>query len=327
MQYLLHLDDISGLNVEITRPNAEANPELFRNDAHDAATYKAHSRDFDCSQAIKLSAVVSSPQCSQADMARILVTGSADGLGKLAAQSLVKQGHQVVVHARNEQRAKEAMAAVPGAETCLIADLSRVEEVEKMATDANKLGRFDSVIHNAGAGYQSSHPDWTPDGYAATFAINSLAPYILTCLMEKPDRLIYISSGLHRSGNSSMDVDKLTWKNQRWSGLQAYNDTKLQNVILANAVARRWGTGVLSNSVDPLWQPTKMGGAGAPGDLKEGTDTQVWLAISNDTAAKVSGKHFRLKQQSKPNSAAMDEKIQDAYISACEQLSGVKFPA
>ncbi|KPI39943.1 putative oxido [Cyphellophora attinorum] len=258
-------------------------------------------------------------------MARILVTGSADGLGKLAAQSLVKQGHQVVVHARNEQRAKEAMEAVPEAETCLVADLSSVAEVKKMAAEANKLGRFDSVIHNAGMGYSSSAPTWTPEGYAATFAVNSLAPYILTCLMEKPDRLIYISSGLHRSGKDNMALDKLTWKNQRWNGFQAYNDTKLQNVILANAVARRWAR-PYSNSVDPLWQPTKMGGSGAPGDLREGIETQVWLATSDENAVKVSGRHFRLKKETRPNSAALSEKTQDAYLKACEELSGVKFP-
>ena len=260
-------------------------------------------------------------------MARILITGSADGLGLLAAQSLVKQGHTVVLHARNSQRAKDALAAVPAAETCLIADLSSVEETKNLAAEANKLGTFDSVIHNAGTGYSSGSPNLTKEGYAATFAVNSLAPYILTCLMEKPARLVYISSGLHRNGSASMELDNLTWKNQRWNGFQAYSDTKLQNVILANAVARKWGKGVFSNSVDPLWQPTKMGGASAPGDLREGIETQVWLATSNETTAKVSGKHCRLKKQSKPHSAASDESVQDEYLAACEKLSGVKLPS
>ena len=190
-------------------------------------------------------------------MARILITGSADGLGRLAAQNLSKQGHQVVLHARNEKRAKEAMEAVPQAETCLVADLASVEETKSMAKEANKLGRFDAIIHNAGMGYGSSGPNWTVDGYASTFAVNSLAPYILTCLIEQPARLVYLSSGLHRSGNGTMDINQLTWKSRRWNGLQAYSDTKLHNVILANAVARRWGN-VRSNSVDPGWVPTKV---------------------------------------------------------------------
>lgn len=188
-------------------------------------------------------------------MTRVLITGSADGLGRLAAQMLTKQGHEVVLHARSEQRAKDAMAAVPGAQTCLVGDLSSVQDTKNLAAEINRLGRFDAIIHNAGIGPGASSANWSPEGYAATFAANSLAPYILTCLVQKPGRLIYLSSSMHRGGRADMDVDQLTWKSRRWNGNQAYSDSKLQNVVLANIVAKRWKGEVLSNSVDPGWQP------------------------------------------------------------------------
>lgn len=156
--------------------------------------------------------------------------------------------------------------------------------------------------------------------------MNSLAPYILTCLMERPARLIYLSSSLHYSGDPKMDNDFITWKSRSWSGYQAYNDTKLHNVILANAVARAFGSAVRSNSVDPGWQPTAMGGKSAPGDLDDGVETQAWLATSDDATAGATGKYFLLKKERKPHAAATDHKVQDAYIKACEELSGVKLP-
>src|SRR5438128_52402 len=115
-------------------------------------------------------------------MARIFITGSADGLGLLSAKALVADGHQVVVHARNAARAQDALARTPGAETVLTADLSRIEDTKLLAAKVNKLGLFDAVIHNA-AVYHSPGNE--------IFAVNTLAPYILTCLIQKPQRLIY----------------------------------------------------------------------------------------------------------------------------------------
>src|SRR3954468_6367934 len=86
-------------------------------------------------------------------MARIFITGSADGLGQLAAKALINLGHQVVLHARNEKRAQDALNKVPGAETVLTADLSNIDETKKLASKVNALGTFDAVIHNAGLYY------------------------------------------------------------------------------------------------------------------------------------------------------------------------------
>ena len=255
-------------------------------------------------------------------MARIFVTGSSDGLGRLAAQSLIKDGHKVVLHARNAKRAEDARAAVPEAEACLTADLSSIQETKDLAAKVNKIGPFDAVIHNAGLGYQEPSRGAPKGEPAAVFAINSLAPYILTCLIEKPKRLVYITSGLHTSGSASMD--DLTWSSRRWRGYEAYSDSKLHNILLANAVARHWPD-VPSNSVSPGWVATKMGGSGAPDSLEAAPATQVWLATSPE-AAKETGKYWYHMEAKAPSKFATDVKIQEAYLKECEIISGVKFP-
>ena len=170
-------------------------------------------------------------------MARILVTGSADGLGQLAASELIDQGHDVVLHARNQARAADAIAALPKAAGVLIGDLASIAETRELARQANESGRFDVVIHNAAVGYQEPRIE-TVDGLEHVFAVNALAPYLLTALIDRPDRLIYLSSGMHEGGD--VVLDDLQWTRRRWRGAQAYSDSKLYDVILAFAVARLW---------------------------------------------------------------------------------------
>jgi NAD(P)-dependent dehydrogenase (short-subunit alcohol dehydrogenase family) len=237
----------------------------------------------------------------------------------MAGQLLIQQGHTVVLHARNEQRAREALALVPEAKTVVIGDLSSIAQVRGISEQVNALGVFDAVIHNAGIGYQEPHRT-TEDGLPHVFVINTLAPYILTALIQRPKRLIYMSSGLHRSGDASLA--DLTWKDRPWKGQQAYSDTKLHDVLLAFAVARRWPD-VLSNAVDPGWVATKMGGPGAPDDLDAGCRTQAWLAVSNDPSAVVTGQYFYHMKTRKPNPAASDVKLQEKLLDACEQISGI----
>jgi NAD(P)-dependent dehydrogenase (short-subunit alcohol dehydrogenase family) len=256
-------------------------------------------------------------------MARIFITGSADGLGKMAAQLLVADGHKVVLHARNQSRAKEALSGVPGAESAVFGDLASIVETKHVADQVNELGLFDAVIHNAGVGYRESYRIETIDGLPQVFAVNSLAPYLLTCLIKKPRRLVYISSGMHRSGDPTLK--DLTWNTRSWDGSSAYADSKLHNVILAFAVARKW-QGVLSNALEPGWVPTKMGGPGAPDSLEEGVKTQVWLATSQEKAALVSGKYFYHQKLRNFHPAAADAAVQERYLSECERLSGVSFP-
>ena len=256
-------------------------------------------------------------------MSAIFITGSADGLGKMAAQLLVAQGHHVILHARSPQRAKEALAAVPGAADAIAGDLSSIDATREVATRANQLGPFDAIIHNAGIGYQEPRRIATPDGLPAVFAVNSLAPYILTCLIEKPKRLIYLSSGLHRSGDPSLE--DLTWERRPWNGFNAYSDSKLHDVILAFAIARKWKE-VFSNSVEPGWVATKIGGPGAPDDLTEGPVTQAWLAVSQEKAAQTSGHHFYHKKIRDFHPAAAKPEDQEKFLAECARLSGIPFP-
>lgn len=256
-------------------------------------------------------------------MARIFITGSSDGLGRMAAELLVQQGHRVVLHARNAQRAKDALAAVPRGEGVAVGDLSSIAQTKAVADYVNGLGRFDAVIHNAGVGYREPRRVETGDGLPHVFAVNTLAPYILTALIHKPGRLIYLSSGLHRSGDPSLK--DLTWEHRPWNGQQAYSDTKLHDVLLAFAMARHWPD-VLSNALEPGWVATKMGGPGAPDDLDAAHRTQAWLAVSNDPAAMVTGKYFYHMQLRKALPAADDRERQEKLLETCKRLSGVELP-
>ena len=111
------------------------------------------------------------------------------------------------------------------------------------------------------------------------FAVNVLAPYLLTALIERPGRLVYLSSGMQHGAD--LDLGDLQWTRRRWNPSRAYAESKLLDVALAFAMAGRW-LAVPSNAVDPGWVPTRMGGPGAPGDLDLGVQTQVWLATGDD---------------------------------------------
>lgn len=239
-------------------------------------------------------------------MAKIFITGSADGLGELAAKELVDQGHQVVLHGRNEKRAQDALDKVPGAEKVLNADLAELDEVQRLAADVNELGPFDVVIQNA-AVYRDSGD--------LILKVNTLAPYVLTCLIEKPQRIVFMSSGSHLHGDPNPDILE--------SGSISYGDSKLHMVLLAKAVARKWPD-AFSNAVDPGWVPTKMGGSGAPGDLQKGYETQVWLAVSDD--AKVSGRYFYHKEEARYRKETDDSELQEQFLKKCEEITGVPFP-
>ena len=254
-------------------------------------------------------------------MSRVFITGSSDGLGLMAARLLVADGHSVTLHARNSGRADDTRAARPQADGVVIGDLSSLAGIRQVAGQANSAGRFDAIIHNAGVGYREPRRVETDDGLAQVFAVNVLAPYLLTALIERPDRLVYLSSGMSRGGDA--DLSDPQWTGRRWNGAQAYSDSKLFDVVLAFAVARRW-PGVLSNALEPGWVPTKMGGPGAPGDMSLAPVTQAWLAVSPDPAAMVSGGYFYHQQPKPAHPAAREPEVQDALVSYCAQLTGVE---
>jgi NAD(P)-dependent dehydrogenase (short-subunit alcohol dehydrogenase family) len=254
-------------------------------------------------------------------MSRIFITGSSDGLGLMAAQLLVEQGHSVVLHARSAERAEVTRRRLPGAEAVVTGDLASLQQMRSVADQVNILGSFDAVIHNAAVGYREPRRVDTEDGFAYVFAINSLAPYVLTALIHPPRRLIYMSSGLHKEGDPSLS--DLNWTQRPWQGQQAYSDSKLHNVLLAFAMARRLPS-ASCNAMTPGWVQTKMGGPGANDDLDQAHLTQAWLATSDDPASQVSGKYFYHLKTEEPLAAALDGSLQDRFVDACEQVTGIR---
>jgi len=255
-------------------------------------------------------------------MSRIFISGSSTGLGLMAAQHLVKQGHQVVLHGRNQARADDARRALPEAQAVVVGDLSSLAETRSVADQVNGTGRFDAVIHNAGVGYREP-PRRTEDGLPHVFAVNTLAPFVLTALIGRPERLVYLSSGMHRSAEANLDDP--TWQKRPWRGAEAYAESKLHDVLLAFAVARRW-PGVFSNALEPGWVATRMGGAGAPDDMDEAHRTQTWLAVSDDPGARVTGHYFYHMRPRAPNPQVYEVELQEQLVAACQRLSQVALP-
>jgi len=256
-------------------------------------------------------------------MARIFITGSSDGLGLMAGRILADTGHEIVLHARSEDRSRAARAALPEAFDVVVGDVTTIAGMHSVSEQANAMGRFDAVIHNVGIGYREPRRIETEDGLSHLFAINVLAPYVLTALMHRPDRLVYLSSGMHTGGLPEMD--DLQWKRRRWNGSQAYAESKFLDVLLAFGIARRWPE-VRSNALEPGWVPTKMGGAGAPDDMVAAPVTQAWLAAGDDPAAAESGRYFYHQREKAPAPATHRNDLQEALLAHCADVSGVPLP-
>ncbi|KAL4895590.1 hypothetical protein BDV59DRAFT_172772 [Aspergillus ambiguus] len=255
-------------------------------------------------------------------MARIFITGSSDGIGQATAKLLADKGHSVVLHARNADRAASTRKSVPNAEAVLVADLRSISETKKLADDANALGRgpFDAIIHNAGIGYGStSSREITADKISAVFAVNTLAPYILTCLMDRPSsRLLYMSSDSHYGGDETL-------RNVTQS--HSYGDSKLHDVMLANAFARRWGDDIQVVSMHPGWVRTKMGGMMAPGGMdKPAKALADWAIGQGNLAGLKSGTFFTTRGAESAHPGAGNVKKQEELLKICKEVSGVSIP-
>lgn len=238
---------------------------------------------------------------------RILVTGSADGLGRLSAQALLDAGHDVVVHVRSAKRLSAVEDLVPKGARAVVGDLADLAQTRKVAEQVNAIGAMDAVIHNAGV-YSDS----------AVLSVNVVAPYVLTALVHRPKRLVYLSSGMHRGGRAKLDG--LDWTGRRATA--TYSDTKLFVSAFASAVARMWPD-VLSNSVDPGWVPTKMGGKGAPDDLHLGHVTQDWLATSDDAEARTTGGYWHHQRRAEPHPSVDDVAFQEKLLAELARATGI----
>jgi NAD(P)-dependent dehydrogenase (short-subunit alcohol dehydrogenase family) len=241
-------------------------------------------------------------------MARVFITGSADGLGRAAAQTLLDAGHEVIVHARSAQRLAAVNDLVGRGVPAVVGDLADPDQTRAVADQVNQLGAVDAVIHNAGV-----------NGGRHILPVNVVAPYVLTVLINRPQRLVYLSSGMHHGGRA--DVAGVDWSGHRRTG--SYSDSKLFVTTLAVAVARIW-PGVYSNAVDPGWVPTRMGGPGAPDDLRLGHLTQEWLATSDQPEARSSGGYWYHQRLRPPHSAVRDTHFQDDLLDALADFTGVR---
>jgi NAD(P)-dependent dehydrogenase (short-subunit alcohol dehydrogenase family) len=240
-------------------------------------------------------------------MARIFITGSADGLGRAAAQTLLNDGHEVIVHARSAERLAAVNDLIGQGASAVVGDLADLNQTRAVADKVNQLGRVDAVIHNAGV-YSGRQ----------ILPVNIVAPYLLTVLIDRPQRLVYLSSGSHYGGRA--DLAGLEWSGHRRTG--SYADSKLFVTTLAVAVARSWPD-VYSNAVDPGWVPTKMGGPGAPDDLRLGHLTQEWLVTSDETEARSSGGYWFHQRLRTPHPAVRDPRFQDDLLEALARITGV----
>jgi NAD(P)-dependent dehydrogenase (short-subunit alcohol dehydrogenase family) len=238
-------------------------------------------------------------------MARIFITGSTDGLGRAAAQSLLDDGHDVVVHGRSAERLTAVQGLLEQGAAGVVGDLSDPRQTRDLADQVNRGGPLDVVIHNAAVLHGTD-----------IFQVNVVAPYLLTALIHRPHRLIYLSSGMHRGGRPLAGIDR----SERPQGV-SYSDSKLCVTALAMAVARLWPD-VLSNAVDPGWVPTKMGGRSAPDDLRLGHLTQEWLATGDDPQACTSGGYWHHQHREKAHPAAYDHRLQDDLLHRLAGITG-----
>jgi NAD(P)-dependent dehydrogenase (short-subunit alcohol dehydrogenase family) len=246
-------------------------------------------------------------------MARIFITGSVDGLGRAAAQTLLNDGHEIIVHARSAERLAAVNDLIGRGASAVVGDLGDLDQTRAVADQVNQVGRIDAVIHNAGI---YSGPQILP--------VNVVAPYLLTALIDRPQRLVYLSSGSHYGGQAD-HLAGVDWSGLRRSGpgrTGSYSDSKLFVTTLAVAVARIWPD-VSSNAVDPGWVPTKMGGPGAPDDLRLGHLTQEWLATSDEPAARSSGGYWFHQRLRTPHQAVRDTHFQDNLLAALARFTAV----
>lgn len=213
----------------------------------------------------------------------------------------------MLVHVRSDGRLDAVRDLVGRGASVVVGDLADVEQTRAVARAVNDGGHLDAVIHNAGV---FSGPQVLP--------VNVVAPYLLTALVGRPRRLVYLSSAEHYRGRAELNgVD--------WSGRTngSYQDSKLFVTALAAAVARRLPD-VLGNAVDPGWVPTRMGGPGAPDDLRLGHRTQEWLATSDDPEARTSGGYWHHQRRVEPHPAVHDERFQDELLDELARVTGTR---
>ena len=265
----------------------------------------------------------------------ILVTGSSDGIGRATARELAERGCAVIVHGRNERRAQEAAREIAGASgsrsvTAVAGDFASLEEVRAMAAQILRTSpRLDVLINNAGIAVRRRRT--TRDGFESTFAVNHLAPFLLTNLLldrlreSAPARIVNVSSGVHTGGR--IDFDDLQME-RGFDGWQAYSNSKFANALFTCELARRLDLAeVTANFLHPGVIDTKLlhvnFGGGAP--VSDGARTPVHLALAPQLAS-VSGRYFVDRRQTRPASATGDPRLATDLWHVSAALTGLSSP-
>lgn len=245
----------------------------------------------------------------------ILITGATDGIGKLTAMQLAKQNAYVIIHGRSEQKVKDVIKElseytpkdkIEG----LSYDLSSLREVRNMAEEVkNKFQKLDVLINNAGVGF--ADPRYSKDGYELRFAVNYLAPFLLTQLLlpllkkSAPSRIVNVSS----VGQYKLNFDDIMLE-KNFDSFIAYRQSKLALILYTFELAERLKDEKITvNALHPgtLLDTNMVRNAGiAPwGEPETGADAEVYLALSEELNS-VTGKYFNIKKESKPDSQAYD---------------------
>jgi retinol dehydrogenase 12 len=270
-----------------------------------------------------------------------VVTGATSGIGKAAATALAGLGAQVVLVARDRQKA-EAVAGRIGAHSTLpprveIADLAVMEQVRALAGRLNALERVDVLVNNAGLILGERRG--TPDGYEHVFAVNHLAPFLLTNILlpkltaSAPARVVTVTSDAHT--NARLDLADPNCEHG-WDSWRSYANSKLANILFTRELARRLeGTGVTANCVHPGVVRTGFGRDSKPLlrvgiaiarpfflSPDRGADTVVYLASSPEVAGKTGGYYVK-RQQREPSSAARDDATARHLWEISEQMTGL----
>ena len=262
----------------------------------------------------------------------VLVTGSTDGIGRAAARELAERGCAVIVHGRDEQRADEAareLAAATGSRhvTWVAGDFGSLAEVRAMAEQVLRAcPRLDVLINNAGIAVRSRR--LSADGYESTFAVNHLAPFLLTNLLldrlreSAPARIVNVSSGAHASGR--IDFDDLQMEHG-FDGWDAYCNSKLANALFTCELARRLDAGeVTANFLHPGVIDTKLlhvnFGGGSP--VAAGARTPAYLAL-DPAVATVTGAYFVERRRTRASSAAGDRRLARELWRVSAELTGL----
>lgn len=265
----------------------------------------------------------------------VCVTGSTDGIGRAAALALLRAGHRVLVHARSPERGRPVVerlvAEVPGGDAALVTgDLSSLAEVRDLAEQVRERagGGLDALVHDAGVWVRGDVPSVGADGRETTFAVNVLAPHLLTHLLAGDleaagGRVVWLGSGMARSGTKHLDPARpgATSSRDEAGAKRAYSVSKAADVALALGWRTRL-TAAASTALDPGWVPTKLASAGARGSVEGSAAALAWLAV-DATREELAVPYRRGRTPADVPAPLRDAGLQQTLMSACDELAGI----